>query len=273
VQIPPDYLVLDPFCGTGSIGEASLRCGRAYLGADIDDAVVALATTRLERVAAGLNAGEFPDEAKLSQIRELYVTGTTVHHSVEVRARCFGERALRDPPRRRSVPPRHRVRGLRPTSLAKRNFRATWSAREAISSARRRRASSRLACKIRASSCTGNVPPRRMPWCARMHVHARAYMHPRASADGARACASRRGRTAPRARPQQPKRRQPPLRLLTQPPWLFKVATKTTETTLHARRHAARECTRALVFVAGLRGARAPVWDVWVGPEGPGTFA
>lgn len=87
--MPPDFLVIDPFCGTGAIGEAALRCGRAYLGADIDDAVLNVAETRLEAVTAGLRKGSYPDERKHSSVSALYVNGCTIHHSVAVRLSCL----------------------------------------------------------------------------------------------------------------------------------------------------------------------------------------
>jgi DNA modification methylase len=45
--------VLDPFCGSGRIGEACVLLGRNYIGLDSDAAWVAAATTRLE-IAQGL---------------------------------------------------------------------------------------------------------------------------------------------------------------------------------------------------------------------------
>jgi hypothetical protein len=83
-QVPDDYLVLDPFCGTGSTGEAALRCGRAFLGMDIDTAVCDTAVLRLAEVAGGLRDGRYPDERYQSQVRALYVHRKTIHHSAEV---------------------------------------------------------------------------------------------------------------------------------------------------------------------------------------------
>jgi len=44
----PGDTVLDPFCGSGSTGVAALRCGRNFLGSEIDPAYVKLATQRLD---------------------------------------------------------------------------------------------------------------------------------------------------------------------------------------------------------------------------------
>jgi hypothetical protein len=82
--VPDDFLIIDPFCGTGSVGEAALRTGRAFLGADIDGDIVDAATKRLDEVRVGLASGRFPDERTQSLVRDLYVSGSTVHHSREV---------------------------------------------------------------------------------------------------------------------------------------------------------------------------------------------
>ncbi len=44
---PEGGLVLDPFCGAGTIGEAALRAGRNFMGSDRDPGSVKLATERL----------------------------------------------------------------------------------------------------------------------------------------------------------------------------------------------------------------------------------
>lgn len=85
MQVPQDYLVIDPFCGTGSTGEAAMRCGRAFLGADIDGDVTNAAVARLAKVATCLEEGLYPDESRHSNIAELYIHGRTVHHSAKVR--------------------------------------------------------------------------------------------------------------------------------------------------------------------------------------------
>lgn len=50
---PPDGLVLDPFCGSGSTLVAAEQCGRRYLGIEIDPAHYQTATQRL---ATGIHA-------------------------------------------------------------------------------------------------------------------------------------------------------------------------------------------------------------------------
>ena len=87
LKIPEDYLIIDPFCGTGAVGEAAIRCGRAYLGADVDKECVDISSTRLSKVAEDLAAGTFPDERRFTQVRDLYMVGDTIHLSAKVR--CF----------------------------------------------------------------------------------------------------------------------------------------------------------------------------------------
>lgn len=48
----PGGLVLDPFAGSGSAGEASLRTGRRYLGIELSPEYATLATERLHRALA-----------------------------------------------------------------------------------------------------------------------------------------------------------------------------------------------------------------------------
>lgn len=45
---PPESVVLDPFCGSGTTLEAASRCGRRYLGVDINAEAILIAQTRLE---------------------------------------------------------------------------------------------------------------------------------------------------------------------------------------------------------------------------------
>jgi hypothetical protein len=47
----PGEMVLDPFCGSGRIGEACMLTGRRYLGVDSDPVWVAKAQERLEKAA------------------------------------------------------------------------------------------------------------------------------------------------------------------------------------------------------------------------------
>lgn len=49
----PGELVVDPFCGSGSTGEAALSCGRAVKLYDLDPNAVAIATARLQGVTNG----------------------------------------------------------------------------------------------------------------------------------------------------------------------------------------------------------------------------
>jgi site-specific DNA-methyltransferase (adenine-specific) len=48
----PGELVVDPFSGSGSVGVASLRLGRRFLGGDICDEAVRIATARLDETEA-----------------------------------------------------------------------------------------------------------------------------------------------------------------------------------------------------------------------------
>lgn len=60
----PDALVLDPFAGSGSTGEASLNTGRRYLGIELSHEYGALAAKRLQGILGQGNAqphGAAPD--------------------------------------------------------------------------------------------------------------------------------------------------------------------------------------------------------------------
>ena len=46
----PHDVVLDPFMGSGSVGEAALRTGRRFLGSDVTESAVKFAARRLECV-------------------------------------------------------------------------------------------------------------------------------------------------------------------------------------------------------------------------------
>lgn len=46
----PGELVIDPFCGSGSVGVAALECRRTFAGSDIESKAVALTRTRLAKV-------------------------------------------------------------------------------------------------------------------------------------------------------------------------------------------------------------------------------
>lgn len=49
----PGELVVDPFMGSASVGEAALKLGRRFLGGDVSPDAMALAKGRLEAVLAG----------------------------------------------------------------------------------------------------------------------------------------------------------------------------------------------------------------------------
>lgn len=78
--------MVDPFCGSGAVGEAALRCGRAFLGLDADQAAYEASKARLHEVAERLKTGAYPTEAQQQDVRRLYVRGDTIHHSTQVRA-------------------------------------------------------------------------------------------------------------------------------------------------------------------------------------------
>ena len=59
----PGELVLDPFCGSGSVGVASIRTGRNFLGADISASAVNLTHDRLLREGAMVT--EWPESKQL----------------------------------------------------------------------------------------------------------------------------------------------------------------------------------------------------------------
>jgi site-specific DNA-methyltransferase (adenine-specific) len=52
----PGELVVDPFCGSGSVGVAALRQGRRFLGGDVSSAAIAVAAERLASEAGGAAA-------------------------------------------------------------------------------------------------------------------------------------------------------------------------------------------------------------------------
>jgi len=53
----PGAVILDPFSGSGAIGEAALRLGRSYLGAELDPLWAGRAHDRLARVSAEVAPG------------------------------------------------------------------------------------------------------------------------------------------------------------------------------------------------------------------------
>jgi site-specific DNA-methyltransferase (adenine-specific) len=64
----PGELVVDPFCGSGSVGVAALRQGRRFLGGDVSPTAVSVATARLEEAVAGAAAA--PPEATPPEARD-----------------------------------------------------------------------------------------------------------------------------------------------------------------------------------------------------------
>lgn len=47
---PPDGLVMDPFCGSGTTGHAAVEHGRRFIGCDIRMSQTRLTETRLDQV-------------------------------------------------------------------------------------------------------------------------------------------------------------------------------------------------------------------------------
>lgn len=64
VVAPPDGLVVDPFAGSGSCGEAALRTGRRWIGFDVSGDFVARATHRLAGVPLPQDLSLFPELAE-----------------------------------------------------------------------------------------------------------------------------------------------------------------------------------------------------------------
>jgi DNA modification methylase len=56
--------ILDPFCGSGAIGEACMLLGRRYVGLDQDPEWVTKATARVH--AASFGYGSMPDDAAIA---------------------------------------------------------------------------------------------------------------------------------------------------------------------------------------------------------------
>lgn len=51
---PPGGLVLDPFAGSGSTGEAAIRCGRRFVEIELDPTYHAAAVDRLRQLREDL---------------------------------------------------------------------------------------------------------------------------------------------------------------------------------------------------------------------------
>lgn len=49
----PCELVIDPFCGSGSVGAAAVSCGRRFLGCDVSERACELARSRLQSSHSG----------------------------------------------------------------------------------------------------------------------------------------------------------------------------------------------------------------------------
>lgn len=62
------HIVFDPFCGSGSVGEAAIKSGRSFLGCDLSCEAVSLATARLISVGG---THEFKILPRLTQDRQL----------------------------------------------------------------------------------------------------------------------------------------------------------------------------------------------------------
>lgn len=47
-------LIIDPFCGSGSVGEAAIRLNREFIGNDLSEKAVKLSLSRLSRIKPGV---------------------------------------------------------------------------------------------------------------------------------------------------------------------------------------------------------------------------
>lgn len=47
----PEYVVLDPFCGSGTTGVEAVRFGRKFIGIDVSEEYLDISKKRLEKVA------------------------------------------------------------------------------------------------------------------------------------------------------------------------------------------------------------------------------
>lgn len=55
--VPPEGLVLDPFCGSGTTGVACMQTGRRFIGIEIDEGYATIARRRIAEAANHLFAG------------------------------------------------------------------------------------------------------------------------------------------------------------------------------------------------------------------------
>jgi site-specific DNA-methyltransferase (adenine-specific) len=55
--IPPDALVIDPFCGSGTTGVACMQTGRRFIGIEIDEGYATIARRRIAEATNHLFAG------------------------------------------------------------------------------------------------------------------------------------------------------------------------------------------------------------------------
>ena len=59
---PPDGVVLDPFCGSGTTGVAALELGRRFIGIDLDPAAIDLAKARISHQVQHTGRGAASDQ-------------------------------------------------------------------------------------------------------------------------------------------------------------------------------------------------------------------
>lgn len=64
IGCPPDGVVLDPFCGSGTTGVVALRHGRGFVGIDLNPAYVELARARITHDAPLMNTPAEPAEPR-----------------------------------------------------------------------------------------------------------------------------------------------------------------------------------------------------------------
>jgi DNA modification methylase len=60
---PPDGLVIDPFCGSGTTLEASMRSGRRSIGIDRSKSAIGIVETRIESVRQSMSGSSSGDDS------------------------------------------------------------------------------------------------------------------------------------------------------------------------------------------------------------------